>query len=79
MSVVGNSGSGKTGLSRRLAQRLAVPHLELDAVFHQPGWSPLATEELRDRVAQFVDQPGWVIDGNYSAVQDIVCDVPRAV
>jgi adenylate kinase family enzyme len=41
VSVVGNSGSGKTTFAAELAWRMGVPCLELDAVFHQPGWVPL--------------------------------------
>ena len=72
ISVVGNSGSGKTTLAKALATSLGVPHLELDSVFHQPGWEPLDRETFRARVADFTLQPGWVLDGNYSAVQDLV-------
>ncbi|HEX9064352.1 MAG TPA: hypothetical protein VF843_04545 [Streptosporangiaceae bacterium] len=72
ISVVGNSGSGKTTLAKRLAGGLGVPHLELDSVFHQPGWQPLETGEFRRVVAEFTSAPGWVVDGNYSKVQDIV-------
>jgi adenylate kinase family enzyme len=72
ISVVGNSGSGKTTLAKALATSLGVPHLELDSVFHQPGWQPLDRDTFRARVGDFTAQPGWVLDGNYSAVQDLV-------
>jgi adenylate kinase family enzyme len=72
ISVVGNSGSGKTTLARRLAAALAVPHLELDAVFHQPGWQPLDRDLFKERVTAFTAGPAWVVDGNYGAVRDIV-------
>jgi adenylate kinase family enzyme len=72
ISVVGNSGSGKTTLARKLAAALAIPHLELDSMFHQPGWQELDRELFRERVAAFTEAPGWVVDGNYSAVRDIV-------
>lgn len=70
--VVGNSGSGKTTISRALADRLGVPHVELDAIFHQPDWQELPRPEFRRRVAAAVAHGGWVVDGNYSAVRDIV-------
>jgi len=88
VSVVGNSGSGKTTLARRLAATLGAPHLELDSVYHQPGWTALPLEEFRHRVAEFTSAVGWVVDGNYSAVQDIVwkradtvifLDLPKSV
>jgi adenylate kinase family enzyme len=72
ISVVGNSGSGKTTMAARLAAALTVPHLELDSVFHQPGWQPLPKPEFRARVSEFTSADGWVVDGNYSSVADIV-------
>ena len=70
---MGNSGSGKTTFARELAAGLGVPHLELDSVFHQPGWQELDTGTFRQRVAEFTSaNSSWVIDGNYSKVQDIV-------
>jgi adenylate kinase family enzyme len=72
VSVVGNAGSGKTTLATAVAQGLGVPLLELDSVFHQPGWRPRPTSEFRADVARFTAQPQWVVDGNYSIVQDIV-------
>jgi len=70
--VVGNSGSGKTTFARELAGALAIPHLELDSVFHQPGWQPLDRQVFRQRVTAFTSGPCWVVDGNYGAVRDIV-------
>src|SRR6266704_14545 len=51
VSVVGTSGSGKSTLGAALAARLGVDFLELDSVYHQPGWEPLPTPEFRRRVA----------------------------
>jgi adenylate kinase family enzyme len=72
ISVVGNSGSGKTTLARALAAELGVPHLELDSVFHQPGWQPLDRAIFIQRVDEFTQAPGWVVDGNYGAVRDLI-------
>jgi adenylate kinase family enzyme len=88
VSVVGNSGSGKSTLAARLAAQLGVPHVELDALFHQPGWTELPGPEFRRHVAAATDGEGWVIDGNYSAVRPLVwqradtvvwLDLPRAI
>jgi adenylate kinase family enzyme len=74
IAVYGPSGSGKTTLARRLSERLAVPYIELDALFHQPGWQPAPRDEFRAKVAAaLVANPdGWVVDGNYSSARDIV-------
>jgi adenylate kinase family enzyme len=59
-------------LAARLAAVLGVPHVELDAVFHQPGWQELDRDRFQDEVRALSAGDGWVIDGNYSAVREIV-------
>jgi adenylate kinase family enzyme len=67
VSVIGtSSGAGKTTLGQRLARRLDVPFVELDALFWGPGWTQARTEDFRGRVTQIADQESWVIDGNYT-------------
>ena len=68
VSVVGNSGSGKTALARALAGRLGAPYVELDPIFHLPGWIELPAAQFRSRVSDATARPAWVVDGNYSAV-----------
>lgn len=72
IAIVGTSGSGKTTLARRLAQHLGITHVELDAVHWGPDWTPTPQGVLRERVAGALAGNAWVIDGNYSAVRDIV-------
>jgi adenylate kinase family enzyme len=73
VSIVGTSGSGKSTLGKALARRIGGEFLELDSVFHQPGWVPLPDEEFRRRVGEAVAGERWVIDGNYSSkVRDLI-------
>ena len=74
LSVVGNSGTGKSTLARRIADRIGVTHVELDGIFHQPGWTELPPEEFRARVAARLDElpDGWTTCGNYRILEDIV-------
>jgi adenylate kinase family enzyme len=67
VSIIGGSCTGKTTLSRELAARLGVPHVELDALHHDAGWQEAPAEVLRARVAAALDAApeGWVVDGNY--------------
>lgn len=78
-AVVGTTGAGKTTLARSLSQCLSIPHLELDAIYHQPGWQRLPEAEFRARINQEVGRPDWVIDGNYSEVRDLVWAAADAV
>ncbi len=91
--MVGNSGSGKTTLADEVATRLAVPHVELDAHFHQQGWVPTPEPEFVGAVrsaldAADADADGWVVCGNYPAARASIwaradsivwLDLPRAV
>lgn len=72
ISVVGTSGSGKTTLARQISQILNIPHVELDAINHQPNWTEAPLEIFRQRVEQSLSGDSWVVDGNYSKVRDIV-------
>ena len=72
VSVIGSSGSGKTVFAARLAGRLGVRHIELDAINWGPNWTPLDEATFRARVSEATADDGWVCDGNYSAVRPIV-------
>lgn len=74
--VVGASGSGKTTFAIALAKRLQVPHIELDSIHHQPGWTSPPVDEFRARVVSALEGDRWVVDGNYAKVADLVW--PRA-
>jgi adenylate kinase family enzyme len=72
IAVVGTAGSGKTTLARRLARRLGVPHVELDALHWGPNWTAAEKSVFRERTAQALSGDAWATDGNYSTVRDIV-------
>lgn len=70
--IHGCSGSGKSTLARRLSSSTGLPRIELDALFHQPGWTPTPAEAFRTQVAAALEAAereagGWVVDGNYDS------------
>jgi adenylate kinase family enzyme len=71
INVVGTSCSGKTTLARELARRLDVPHVEIDALFWGPNWTPVPTEVFRTRLISALEDDRWVVDGGYALVRDI--------
>jgi adenylate kinase family enzyme len=73
--VTGTSGAGKTTLARSLAARLALPHIELDAINWQAGWRDLVRHdppEFVRRVTEAAQAERWVADGNYGPVRDML-------
>ena len=63
--VASASGNGKTTFGRALAERLAVPFVELDSLVHGPEWVETPADELRRLVEPILAGEGWVIDGTY--------------
>ncbi len=76
VTVIGTSCSGKTALAKRLATRLGSPHIELDAMYWRPNWKSSPPEEFRDAVTSALQPDRWILEGNYSQIQDVVW--PRA-
>jgi adenylate kinase family enzyme len=74
--VVGTSCSGKTSYAKRLANILASPHVELDALYWNPNWVERPLEEFRVLVRDAVAGDRWIVDGNYGTVRDLIW--PRA-
>jgi adenylate kinase family enzyme len=79
VNVMGVSASGKSTFARDLALRLGVPHIELDALYWEPGWTAAPNEVMRTRVAAATAGDAWVVDGNYAVVRDIVWQRAQAV
>ncbi|WP_434362906.1 AAA family ATPase [Parasalinivibrio latis] len=71
INVVGTSGSGKSTVSKRLAEKLGYPCYEMDALFWKPNWTESTDAELFDAVRQVTEQPCWVLDGNYNRTASI--------
>ena len=74
--VVGCTGSGKTTVARTLARMLDAPHVELDSLNWEPNWTAAQTDVFRQRTRDALTGDAWVVDGNYSALRDLIW--PRA-
>ena len=72
INVVGVSGSGKTTTAKHIAERLQIPHFELDALHWGPNWSEPPIDKFREIVSDSLMASSWVVDGNYGKVRDIV-------
>lgn len=83
--VAGASGAGKTTLAVALAGVLELPHTEIDALYHGPGWVP--RPEFLDDVRALAARPRWVTEWNYRTARLLLLaradtiawlDLPRA-
>ena len=70
--VAGTSGSGKTTLAARIAIALQLPHVEIDALFHGPAWTPRPSFEVD--VHRFSAEPSWLTEWQYSSVRAHLAD-----
>ena len=69
----GSPGTGRRPCPAGWPAQLDVPYVELDAIYHQPGWTELPLDEFRARVDEATRGDGWVVDGSYrNFVGDIV-------
>ena len=71
INVIGTTGSGKSTVSRALAERLGYPYIQMDALFWKPNWIESSDDEFLPKVADAVSRDVWVLDGNYSRTADI--------
>lgn len=63
VAVFGNTGGGKSTLSKRLAQTTGLPLIVLDLVQYQPGGKKIPDEEYKTAHTKILQQERWIIDG----------------
>ncbi|MGY1551774.1 AAA family ATPase [Microbacterium sp. A588] len=74
--IAGVTGSGKTTLARRIAERWKLDHHEIDALYHGPNWTP--RPEFLDDVRAFAATERWVTEWQYTSKGTNEVLVPRA-
>jgi adenylate kinase family enzyme len=68
--VAGTSGSGKTTVARKISQLLDIPHVDIDGLFHGPGWT--ARPSFLSEVEAFTSAPQWVTEWQYSSARTML-------
>jgi len=74
--VAGVSGSGKTTLSGRIGAEWSLRHIEIDALFHGPNWTP--RPEFLDDVRAFAADDRWITEWQYTSKGTDEILAPRA-
>ena len=64
--IIGCGGAGKSTLARQLGEKLNIPVVHLDRLFWKPGWVEETQQEFDRKLAEELEKPQWVMDGNFS-------------
>lgn len=70
-NVIGTSGCGKSAFSRRLAEHLQLPYIEMDQLFWKANWTEPADTEFFSKLGDAIQRDSWVLDGNYTRTTPI--------
>jgi adenylate kinase family enzyme len=70
--IYGVTGSGKTTLARKVAERTGLPWHSVDDLTWEPGWIVVPPEEQRRRIARICAGEAWILDSGYSSWVDVV-------
>ena len=87
--IIGCGGAGKSTLARKLGKKTGLPVIHLDQIWWSPGnWQHLEREEFDGRLAEELEKPQWILDGNFNRTLElrlakcdavIYLDYPRIV
>lgn len=72
--VIGCPGSGKSVFSCKLAAKVRLPVIHLDAIYHQKIWNEdksLKKQQWREEIIELIRRDAWIMDGNYKSTLDI--------
>lgn len=62
--IVGNNGSGKSFMAKKLSEITGLPLVHLDVEFWRPNWKMPSEEEWKKKNIELISKEKWVIDGN---------------
>lgn len=64
--IIGGNGCGKTTFSEKLAPKLGLPLVHLDALYWRGGWQPAPRAEFDALLLRELEQQRFILDGNMS-------------
>ncbi len=75
--IIGCPGSGKTTFANKLTDKTKTELYYLDKIWHLPDKTNVSREEFDRKLAEILEKPEWIIDGNYQRTLETrmkVCD-----
>ena len=74
--IVGCGCSGKSTLAKQLVAKYKnLTRFEMDWMWYLPKWNTRSEQEFKSVVSKGIDecdQNGWIFDGNYGRVRDVI-------
>jgi putative MATE family efflux protein len=78
IAILGGAGAGKSTLARRLGSALDLPVIHLDRIVYDAGWSRIAPDLARERLAAQLGE-AWIVDGVYTEALQLTLPVADLV
>ena len=69
--IVGNVGSGKSYMAKKIAALTGLPLIHLDKEYWQPQWGALPKEEWRQKQEALTAGARWIMDGQYGSTMEL--------
>lgn len=69
--IVGNNGSGKSFLAKKLAHITGLPLVHLDVEFWRPNWEKPPEEEWIKKQIELTSKEKWIIEGNHTGTMEL--------
>ena len=69
--IIGCGGAGKSTLARQLGEKLNIPVIHLDKLWWKPGWVETSREDFDAKLAQELEKPRWIMDGNFNRTMEV--------
>lgn len=70
--ILGNSGSGKTWLARKLSSNFSIPVIHFDEIFWEPGGfeKPREAKEVQNLILQSKHLDSWIAEGVFGHIAE---------
>ena len=70
--VLGTTSSGKSTLSKRLANLLDLELIELDILHYEPNWKVVPGDFFLTQVETAINAKRWIVAGSYHIARDLI-------
>jgi len=69
--IIGNSGGGKSTVSRKFGDMLGLPVTHLDYEYWNAGWVKTPTDKWEEKVRTMIAEPEWILEGNFAGTLEL--------